>query len=287
MITVMVLALAGCERARPLVRTHSLVNTDKTDSLIMDAKRRAIISIPNPNREHRIPHELGEIERLAFLCAEPSPDALSAISAALTLSPTAGKDALTIAITEAAKQLGNRNATIQLLRDGLYRQCEAFLNGILDDATYSWMANKYVNAMVVLLAIEEITPDPEQNAVRLPVNGKNKQEEDTSEDSEEQEATTAELLLEQLKVETAAVRRNAEVGDAVATAVTKIATQFFQNESVNYCLHMTRYFDFGEDPFFWNVCKLIVGGSMVRADSARVQPPIPDDQERQDILQGN
>lgn len=59
---------------------------------------------------------------------------------------------------EAANQLGLRNATIQLLRDGLYRQCEAYMNGLIDPIYYEQIANKYVNATVTLLAIEEMTP---------------------------------------------------------------------------------------------------------------------------------
>ena len=106
------------------------------------------------------------MKRVAFVCAEPSPDALSAISAAfsgglvLTRKGMESRQSLANTVQETAKQLGTRNATIQLLRDGLYRQCEAYMNGLIDKEDYSWIANKYINAMVVLLAIEEITRGP-------------------------------------------------------------------------------------------------------------------------------
>ncbi len=67
--------------------------------------------------------------------------------------------ALANSLSEVASQIGKRNATVTLLRDGLYRQCEAYMNGLIDEVTYEQIANKYVNAMVTLLAIEELTGD--------------------------------------------------------------------------------------------------------------------------------
>ena len=283
-VILMALTLTGCAGSffRPLVRGYSLVKTDGTDTLVMDAKRRAIIGIPNPNRNKKVSHKPGEVERMAFYCAEPSPDALAAISAALTVSGKADKDALKIAVTEAAKQLGRRNATIQLLRDGLYRQCEAFLNGVVDDVTYSWIANKYVNAMVVLLAIEEITPDPEPDRVEVSVDGKEKQEENDTEDSEPK-ATTVKILLKQPEVETAAARRSVGVSEAVADAVADMTTEYLANDALNYCLHTSRFFK--SDPFFSNICKLILAqlAPKEKADIGEATP-VPDEQERQQIF---
>lgn len=273
-VILVVFTLTGCGIFRPLVRGYSVARTGGTKSLVMDAKRRAIIGIPNPNPEN--------IKRMAFLCAEPSPDALAAISTALTLSPKADKDTLTIAVTEAARQLGRRNATIQLLRDGLYRQCEAFLNGIVDAATYSWMANKYVNAMVVLLAIEEITPDPRlrQDKTKVSANGKKKQEGDSSEDSGAK-PTTAGSLLKQPQVEVAATHRNGEVSEAIAKAVTGMTTEFLKSDWVSYCLHMLRFDK--NDPFYGNMCKLIVGQPAMGVETPEAEPPALNEQELQKL----
>jgi len=137
---------------------------EPTDSLpksaLIDAKQRAILVAPGTN------YSAGkEVERKILVCAEPSPDALSAISSSLSTSvgglfPSGAEvqAALSQALSETASQLGVRNATIQLLRDGLYRQCEAYMNGLIDRFYYEQIANKYVNAMVALLAIEQLAP---------------------------------------------------------------------------------------------------------------------------------
>ena len=51
-------------------------------------------------------------------------------------------------------QLGERLATVQLLRDGLYRACEAFANGAISDATYAMIVSKIDDTMVTMLASE-------------------------------------------------------------------------------------------------------------------------------------
>ena len=155
---VAMLMLSGCgANFHSIYRPYDVnPSPGHTTSVLIDAKQRAIISTPQNDPESN---------RTTFVCAEPSPDALSAISATFagsfgsTQQDEKLQGALAFAVRETAKQLGTRNATIQLLRDGLYRQCEAYMNGLIGDTTYEQIANKYINAMVVLLAIEEVTPD--------------------------------------------------------------------------------------------------------------------------------
>ena len=154
------IALAGCE-PQSIFHTYS-ASGDETTSVLVDANQRAIIAAPGSKTT-------GDNldSRDVIVCAEPSPDTLSAVSGLLSLSADKGvfdsgpdeasATALFKAVTE---QLGPRNATIQLLRDGLYRQCEAYLNGVLSSEDYETLANRYVDGMVTLLAIERITPDP-------------------------------------------------------------------------------------------------------------------------------
>lgn len=136
-----------------IYRTYTPDPKTGINTAIIDAKQRAIISTPAKTDD-----------RSVYLCAEPSPDALSAISSTFSSSFGFGQPnvqaqaALAAAVQEAAAQLGIRNATIQLLRDGLYRQCEAYMNGLIKQGDYHQIANKYINAMVTLLAIEQITP---------------------------------------------------------------------------------------------------------------------------------
>lgn len=101
-----------------------------------------------------------------FFCAEPSPD----VAQALTTSVSAQISALTKAIPAGANpeiaasiahstaqsvaQLGERLATIQLLRDGLYRACEAYASGALNEVSYAVLLSRYDDTMVTMLSTE-------------------------------------------------------------------------------------------------------------------------------------
>ncbi len=102
-----------------------------------------------------------------IICAEPSPDVAKAVSAALdaTLSanvavkaanaPAEGNGSMASALSksraEALAQMTRRLATIQLLRDGLYRACEAYANGAISDTTYAVLLSRYDKAMITML----------------------------------------------------------------------------------------------------------------------------------------
>ena len=190
--------LSGCGANFTSIYRDYKVDPDKqTTTVLIDAKQRAIISTPNKNSTS---------DRTAFVCAEPSPDALSAISASFAggvgLARPAKEEriALSTAVQEAAKQLGTRNATIQLLRDGLYRQCEAYMNGLISDETYDQIANKYINAMVVLLAVEQITtPTTIQSEKRVDPDGAAKTEVNLSVPKVPQQKKTDQESSETLK----------------------------------------------------------------------------------------
>lgn len=94
-------------------------------------------------------------------CAEPSPDVAKAVSATLqvgtTLSaglPTGVSPEVAAAITraraESIAQLGERLATISLLRDALYRACEAYANGALSSTAYAILLSRYDDTMITL-----------------------------------------------------------------------------------------------------------------------------------------
>ncbi|MQX36147.1 hypothetical protein GHC57_06410 [Roseospira navarrensis] len=178
------LGLGGCGANQASIYRDYAVNSrdgETTTSVLIDAKQRAVLSVALPPAAQTAPTGGGGMEpRTAVVCAEPSPDTLSAISSTLasareldvsglpTGSEAAGAEAsaaevgyrsqLARTLTEVAAELGSRNATIQLLRDGLYRACEAHMNGLIDRAYYEEISNKYANAMVTLLAIEQLTP---------------------------------------------------------------------------------------------------------------------------------
>jgi hypothetical protein len=156
----LLLILVGCGNARwtSIHREYKISESHDTQSALIDAKQRAILSSPI------VKDDDGFDERAFIVCAEPSPDAVSALSSALSASlgvkvaeQGEGEGSLAFALSEAVGKLGKRNATIQLLRDGFYRQCEAYLNGIINPQEYQVTAGRYVDAMVTLLAIEQVT----------------------------------------------------------------------------------------------------------------------------------
>ena len=122
-------------------------------SVSMDARQRTILSVERgtPAEPHRI------------VCAEPSPDALATIAASGGLSagvsgipqlPGSAEVAASAARAEQAAMIGARNSTIQLLRDGLYRACEAYMNGALGDFGYGLVLVNYGRVMVSLLTAD-------------------------------------------------------------------------------------------------------------------------------------
>jgi hypothetical protein len=96
----------------------------------------------------------------------------SAVSQSLTSSGSfspANKDAqlaLSFALAESASEL-RRARTIQLLRDGLFTACLAYANGALNPQEFERLQNKYADATVTLLAIEQITPQEVSSPITL------------------------------------------------------------------------------------------------------------------------
>lgn len=147
----LIAALAACSTAKQLsIFRAKKIPGGKT--LITDAKQRIITSTQ---------HELkgGNIVRGHVLCAELSPDVAQALSESFSLALKAsakekGEAALGRARVNAIAQLGERLTTIQLLRDGMYRACEAYPNGALTKTAYAIMLSGYDDTMVTLLSAE-------------------------------------------------------------------------------------------------------------------------------------
>lgn len=263
-VAVLGVALAGCgANFGSIFRSYEA--DGKTTNVLVDAKQRAILSAPADKVE---PIDKSR-KRDVFHCAEPSPDALSAITSNFAGSFGGifgpGKEvqgALAQAFSETASELGRRNATIQLLRDGLYRQCEAYMNGLIDQRYYEQIANKYVNAMLVLLATEEITPSAAK-AVQIAAQPGSVVSADTRVVVPPQQAETAPEQPEQPAEPTAEGEEGAPAGGGTATgtakappptvsvnlpdkgekveqhvsvAVNTMVTWFLTKDTVDYCL---------------------------------------------------
>ena len=129
-------------------------------SLITAADQRVVLKIPvqrDPGTERLQPD--------VITCAEPSPDIARLVSETNSSSAQIGA-ALPIGVSasaaygfakghaEGAQQLTDRLATIQILRDGLYRACEAYANGAIDRNTYALVLAHSERLMFGLLMAE-------------------------------------------------------------------------------------------------------------------------------------
>lgn len=131
--------LVGCAEMTHLTRTRTL---GSNQAILIDAKQRAIFG-----RETRV-------------CAEPSPDALSALAASQGLNvatPEGTTVGQSLTVAETAAAIGLRTQSIQLMRDHMYRVCEAYLSAAIDEFTYRLLHRRFQTTMVGILAIEQLT----------------------------------------------------------------------------------------------------------------------------------
>jgi len=92
-------------------------------------------------------------------CAEPSPDALTVISAnaGFSLSELQKGANASAALSEQGASIGLRTQSIQLLRDAMYRLCEGYASGAVGTAQFTAMQRRFQSTMMGLLAIEQLT----------------------------------------------------------------------------------------------------------------------------------
>lgn len=139
-------ALAGCANLNSI--NHSF-RPDNGDALMVDAKQRAIYTVTKQYDD----------KSWKAVCAEPSPDALSALSASGALDATVMQKALgvTFGSQEGAASIGLRTQTITTLRDAMYRLCEGYASNALDEIGFARLQRRYQNIMLGLLSIEQLT----------------------------------------------------------------------------------------------------------------------------------
>ncbi len=138
---------------------HDTFNVDAGSGATLDAQQRVILVTKQGGPEHN----------QFLVCAEPSPDAISAIAGAVALQGGNAEvqGGLNAAMSEAAASIGIRTPTIQLLRDGLYRACEGYLNGILDRESYQIILRNYDRVMVALLALDAAAGSPRAQNISI------------------------------------------------------------------------------------------------------------------------
>ena len=137
--------LVGCANLSTIGRVTHLQGDDQSKGVAihLDAKQR-----------------LAFAKQFGAICAEPSPDALSAIASSLGASatiPQTGTANLAAALTESAGSIGLRTQSIQLMRDSLYRVCEAYYGKALNSAQLMQLHQRYQDTMLGILAVEQLT----------------------------------------------------------------------------------------------------------------------------------
>lgn len=146
---VLVPAVSGCAYFTNYTRAVDLEGT----SYAMDVKQRVVVSKKR--------QAIGTSGTATVVCAEPSPDALTVISASGGLSLNSAKTDITGnlsgALSESGAFVGLRTHSIQLLRDAMYRLCEGYAGGAINELTFQSLQRRYQSTMMGLIAIEQLT----------------------------------------------------------------------------------------------------------------------------------
>lgn len=182
-------ALGGCQAG--IFREWSM---DGGSSLSLDASQRLVFVTERGGRngDRRV------------VCAEPSPDSITSLAATLSASGAANSEltrpaparsdgtaedgeaagtggtvtakravqaGISAAYGENAAYVGMRTQTIQLLRDGLFRACEAYMNGAIDETQYNLLLVNMPRTMAALVAMDGLTARPSAPPIFLSAPG--------------------------------------------------------------------------------------------------------------------
>ena len=146
------------------------VQSPQLKGVSVDAKQRFVwspeIPVREPVEELSAGYARYEVRPRSVVCAELSPDALSALAAELggklavqagDVVPGGSLDAqFKSSFDESVQSIGKRTQLIQLMRDTLYRACEAYANGALDSFGYAMILSQFDVFMVQLLGIDAL-----------------------------------------------------------------------------------------------------------------------------------
>jgi hypothetical protein len=170
MAALTMMPLMGCSSY--IFRTFDV---DSGENLSIDARQRVVL----------VTHQGGKTRDRTVVCAEPSPDVLTAQAASGSVSGAAtlpaaeqggtGQSSFSGSIAGASSEaaaIAMRSQTIQLLRDGLFRACEAYMNGGIDQHQYNVVLLNIHKLMITLLGVDAIGGMPTTPAVTLGVAGK-------------------------------------------------------------------------------------------------------------------
>lgn len=148
------LGLNACANINTIDRTTELESSaDKGKAIHLDIQQRLLI-----------------VNALGQYCSEPSPDALAAYAAALGIgasSPASGSASAAGGGQSSAASVGLRTQSITLMRDALFRMCEAFANGAVGPGQIATLLGRSQDLTAVILAVEQLTGAVAANQVAL------------------------------------------------------------------------------------------------------------------------
>ena len=155
-LAVIGLLASGCANQVTAYRTQR-IGPDGPMVITTDAYQRHLVMTPDAERAG-----------MWRTCAEASPDVFSAISGSgagdLGFNSTSerGVDAQARAAMSIAQSAATaeRTQTINLLRESMFRTCERYMNGAIDQATLVVQAGRDWRAMIAILAIEQLDSGP-------------------------------------------------------------------------------------------------------------------------------
>lgn len=133
--------IGGCANLSTIDRKTEIPNYGL--AIHLDASQRVVLSDKN-----------------GFACAEPSPDALQAFAAAIGASvadPVSKAASLSSAMNASAASIGLRTQSITLMRETLYRLCEAARNKSLSPVDVAQLLQRSQDLTLAILAIEQLT----------------------------------------------------------------------------------------------------------------------------------
>jgi hypothetical protein len=157
------ITLTGCAN---LMSVHRTTDFSNGNSSFVDIKQRGVFTNAHFDKTNNAK---------TVICAEPSPDALSAYSADISAklsSNSSNSLAYAQGLREGAVFTGIRSQTIQLLRDSRYRDCEAYMNGALSEGEYGLAVRRHQRLTIALMAIEQLLATGTQPTISIGSTGR-------------------------------------------------------------------------------------------------------------------
>jgi hypothetical protein len=197
------MALVACSPPGVIHRTSTLGDVH---ILAVDANQRLVIQGTTTDGDK-------------VVCAEPSPDAVAAHAAQLaanaSLQLKSGDQAsssLAAGYSQSVASIALRTQTIQVLRDGYFRLCEARLNNLIERQDYQIIVAFIDEFIATVAAIEAIGGTVQAAPIAIYAGGKAKAAKDNTEidGAPSQQAQIPDLIVDSSKVdaERAAVIRD-------------------------------------------------------------------------------